>query len=56
MTVIDSGEAAREEFGEIFGGYRARVSQEQIDALQNGKQLAINVNDEYMIFLEGPER
>ncbi len=56
VTVIESGEAAREEFGELFGGYRARVSQEQIDALQNGKQLAINVNDEYMLFLEGPER
>lgn len=54
--ISDSGEAAREEFGELFGGYRARVSQEQIDALQSGKQLAINVNDEYMLFLEGLER
>lgn len=55
VTVIDSGKAAREEFGELFGGFTVRVSREQIDALRSGKQLAINVRDEYMLFLEGPE-
>lgn len=56
VTIIDSGQAAREKFGELFGGFGARLSQEEIDALQNGEQLAIKVNDEYMLFLEGPER
>lgn len=55
VTVIEAGQAAREEHGEAYGGQLVKLTTEELDALQKGKQLAINImSGEYVLFLEGP--
>lgn len=54
VTVIEAGQPAREAHGEAWGGQLVKLTPGQVEALRNGKQLAINVMDEYVLFLEGP--
>ena len=52
VTVIEAGPQAREAHGELWGGQLVTLTPEQIEALKNGKQLAVTVMDEYVLFLE----
>lgn len=54
-TIIASGAPARERYGEAYGGQVEYLTSGQLDALNNGKQLAIPiVGGEYILFLNGP--
>lgn len=54
ITILDAGREAREEYGEAYGAQIERLTAEQLNALHSGKQLAISVMGEYVLFLEGP--
>ena len=40
--------------GELWGNQMVRLTTEQLRALGDGRQLAIQILDEYLLFLEGP--
>lgn len=56
VTVLEPGEAARKEYGELWGSQVLALTKEQLDALNAGRQLAIQIRDEYVLFLSGPEQ
>ena len=50
VTVLEPGEAA------IWGSQVLALTKEQLDALNAGRQLAIQIRDEYVLFLSRPEQ
>ncbi len=54
-AIIEPGAPAREHYGEAYGGQIEYLTSGQLDALNNGKQLAIPIaGGEYILFLNGP--
>ena len=52
VTVIDAGKDARNRFGHQYGSQCLSLSREQIKALTEGKQLAIDIMEgEYVLFV-----
>lgn len=52
ITIIEAGAAAREQYGEAYGAQVEYLTAEQLDALHEGKQLAIPImGGEYVLFL-----
>lgn len=53
-VLLSLGEEARKRHGKGYGSQLVRLTTEQLWDLRNGEQLAIVVNDEYVLFLQGP--
>ena len=52
VTIIDGGAEARNRFGHAFGSQKLNLTPDMVDALKQGKQLAIDIMDgEYVLFL-----
>ena len=52
VTVISDGQEARSRYGHRFGSQRLTLSHEQVQALLDGKQLAIDIMEgEYVLFV-----
>lgn len=49
--IIDNTNNAKKSFGFLYGGIEVTLSDEELTALQNGKCVALTVNDEYVVFL-----
>lgn len=53
VGIIAAGEAARDAFGHRSGSQVLKVTPELLSALENGKQLAIEIKEgEYVLFVE----
>lgn len=51
-TVIPGGSEGRASFGFKYGGWRLVLTEDLLRALKTGEQLAVDVNDEYVVFIE----
>ena len=56
VRIIEPGQAGRDAFGHRFGSQVLVLTPEQMEALEQGKQLGISImEDEYALFITGPE-
>ena len=56
VTIIEAGEKARKEYGHKWGSQCLSLNAEQIHALTDGKQLAIDIMEgEYVLFVRAEE-
>lgn len=55
VSILPPSAEARKRHGKGYGGQLVRLTPRQLLALRDGKQLAISVIDEYILFLEGPK-
>ena len=56
VTIIEAGEKARKEYGHKWGSQCLPLSADQIHALTEGKQLAIDIMEgEYVLFIRAEE-
>ena len=57
VCIIDAGQAARDSHGHRYGSQTLTLTQEQMEALEEGKQLGISIMDgEYALFISGPRK
>jgi hypothetical protein len=52
VSIIENTLEARKEHGFLYGYDEATITREQIQALLDGKALAMEVNDEYVMFID----
>lgn len=52
FCIIENSKKGRDEFGYNCGSQTYVITENDIDALRNGKQIACNINCEYSIFIE----
>ena len=55
-NVIDSTDEAYIQNGLNFGGYVFDLSNEDLDALSQGKTISLNIEDEYVVFIKKEEK
>lgn len=55
VAILPQGENARKQYGMGYGSQLVQLNPWQVGALRAGKQLAIRVMDEYVVFLQGPK-
>ena len=51
FNIIENTDEARDEEGWLYGGAIYGISKEDLKALQEGKCLSSEINDEYRIFI-----
>lgn len=52
FTIIDDTDESRDKFGRFHGGYEYELSENDIQALYDGKALAGSINDdEFSVFI-----
>ncbi len=55
VCIICPGQSERDTFGHRFGSQKLILSTEQMNALIEGRQLAVSImEDEYALFILGP--
>ena len=54
--IIDATHGAETPFGKRCGGDVFKLTDADLEALKNGKILALDVQNEYVVFLKGEER
>lgn len=55
IEVYDSLETAKREFGENYRAYVFRLTRAQIEALSQGRVVALDIDGEYSVFLASDE-
>ena len=55
MELIDNTRIAQDQFGHLYGSEWIQVTVDQLQELLKGKQLAVTVNDEYVMFISMKE-
>lgn len=52
VEIIENTEKAENEFGRCYGSFKIELTDEEIEALKEGKELATTINaKEYTIFI-----
>lgn len=52
VEIIENTEKAENEFGRCYGSFKIELTNEEIEALKEGKELATTINaKEYTIFI-----
>lgn len=51
FEIIENTKEAQKKYGYLYGYGEYKINKKQIEALLNGKQLATEINDEYVIFI-----
>mgnify|MGYP003447384962 FL=1 len=52
FEIIENTKRGRNKYGYNFGSQTYVITENDIDALRNGKQIASTINDEYSIFIQ----
>lgn len=52
FKIIENTKKGRNSFGHLYGSETYTITESDIIALKNGKQIASTINDEYSIFIE----
>ena len=52
FKIIENTKRGRDSFGYLYGSETFVITEDDIKALMNGKQIASTINEEYTIFIE----